>query len=141
MKSISLCVILWLVTVSQMVAQPKFDKAEVKSWMKRVADWQIANPNKEAEHDDADKDQNGRNGLSDRCFIYFHLRIVLCFISLSLHDIDLQPVVQPRQGGHGNGFAGFDSRKNIHLAADLPADLHAAAFGPALLDDIDVSFG
>lgn len=54
MKSISLCVILWLVTVSQMVAQPKFDKAEVKSWMKRVADWQIANPNKEAEHDDLD---------------------------------------------------------------------------------------
>ena len=54
MKSISLCVILWLVTASQMVAQPKFDKAEVKSWMKRVADWQIANPNKEAEHDDLD---------------------------------------------------------------------------------------
>lgn len=54
MKSISLCVILWLVTASQIVAQPKFDKAEVKSWMKRVADWQIANPNKEAEHDDLD---------------------------------------------------------------------------------------
>lgn len=35
-------------------ASSPFDKVAVKSIMKRVADWQIANPNKEAEHDDLD---------------------------------------------------------------------------------------
>lgn len=30
------------------------NKTDVKSIMKRVADWQIANPNKDAEHDDLD---------------------------------------------------------------------------------------
>ena len=54
MKKICLYAMLWLAATLQMVAQPKFDKAEVKAWMKRVADWQIANPNKEAEHDDLD---------------------------------------------------------------------------------------
>ena len=38
----------------QITAQPHFDRATIKSIMKRVADWQIANPNKEAEHDDLD---------------------------------------------------------------------------------------
>ena len=38
----------------QSIAQPCFDKATIKSIMKRVADWQIANPNKGAEHDDLD---------------------------------------------------------------------------------------
>lgn len=54
MKKICLYTMFWLAATLQMVAQPKFDKAEVKVWMKRVADWQIANPNKGAEHDDLD---------------------------------------------------------------------------------------
>lgn len=35
-------------------ARQPFQRAAVKSVMKRVADWQIANPNKGAEHDDLD---------------------------------------------------------------------------------------
>lgn len=35
-------------------AQQAFGKSEIKAIMKRVADWQIANPNKTAEHDDLD---------------------------------------------------------------------------------------
>ena len=54
MKKICLYTMFWLAATLQMVAQPKFDKAEVKVLMKRVADWQIANPNKGAEHDDLD---------------------------------------------------------------------------------------
>ena len=54
MRKICLYTVLCLAATMQMVAQPKFDKVEVKAWMKRVADWQIANPNKEAEHDDLD---------------------------------------------------------------------------------------
>lgn len=38
----------------QVTAQTDFDKAAIKSIMKQVADWQIANPNKSAEHDDLD---------------------------------------------------------------------------------------
>lgn len=37
-----------------MNASDVLDKAAVKAIMKRVADWQIAHPNKEAEHDDLD---------------------------------------------------------------------------------------
>ena len=54
MKKIGLYTMFWLAATLHMVAQPKFDKAEVKVLMKRVADWQIANPNKGAEHDDLD---------------------------------------------------------------------------------------
>ena len=35
-------------------AQVPFTKAATKEVMKRVADWQIANPNNGAEHDDLD---------------------------------------------------------------------------------------
>ena len=35
-------------------AQVPFTKAATKAVMKRVADWQIANPNNGAEHDDLD---------------------------------------------------------------------------------------
>lgn len=38
----------------QVTAQTDFDKTTIKSIMKQVADWQIANPNKGAEHDDLD---------------------------------------------------------------------------------------
>ena len=54
MKKICLYTVCCLAATLQMTAQPKFDNAEVKTLMKRVADWQIANPNKEAEHDDLD---------------------------------------------------------------------------------------
>lgn len=43
--------LLWL-AVAQVGAQQISDKAAIKAIMKRVADWQIANPNKGAEHDD-----------------------------------------------------------------------------------------
>lgn len=42
------------ITIMQAAAQTCLDKTALKSIMKRVADWQIANPNKEAEHDDLD---------------------------------------------------------------------------------------
>ena len=49
-------------------AQVPFTKAATKEVMKRVADWQIANPNNGAEHDDLDArsplhghDRLGRN--------------------------------------------------------------------------------
>lgn len=54
MKKIGLYTMLWLAVTLQMAAQPKFDKAGVKALMKQVADWQIANPNNKAEHDDLD---------------------------------------------------------------------------------------
>ena len=40
--------------VMPLSAQQKWDKADIKAIMKRVADWQIANPQKGAEHDDLD---------------------------------------------------------------------------------------
>lgn len=43
--------LLFAVTV---FSQSKISKSEVKAIMKRVADWQIANPNTTAEHDDLD---------------------------------------------------------------------------------------
>lgn len=52
MKKNALLVLFLSMTVF-VVAQP-FSKPEVKAIMKRVADWQIANPNKTAEHDDLD---------------------------------------------------------------------------------------
>ena len=54
MKRLSLFIYFFLITVLQATAQQSFDKTAVKSVMKRVADWQIANPNKGAEHDDLD---------------------------------------------------------------------------------------
>ena len=54
MKRLSLFIYFFLITVLQAAAQQSFDKTAVKSVMKRVADWQIANPNKGAEHDDLD---------------------------------------------------------------------------------------
>lgn len=54
MKYICLCTSLWLAAILQLAAQPTFDKTEVKALMKRVADWQIAHPNKENEHNDLD---------------------------------------------------------------------------------------
>ena len=54
MKKIGLYTMLWLAATLQMAAQPEFDKAGVKALMKQVADWQIANPNNKAEHDDLD---------------------------------------------------------------------------------------
>lgn len=46
--------ILFLLVTAWTFAQQNFSKPEVKAIMKRVADWQIANPNKGAEHDDLD---------------------------------------------------------------------------------------
>lgn len=54
MKKFLLFITFFFITVMQMTAQQNFDKSAIKSIMKRVADWQIANPNKEAEHDDLD---------------------------------------------------------------------------------------
>ena len=54
MKKFFLFTSFFLITIVQAAAQQSFDKAAVKSVMKRVADWQIANPNKGAEHDDLD---------------------------------------------------------------------------------------
>ncbi|WP_300701494.1 glycoside hydrolase family 88 protein [Bacteroides sp.] len=54
MKKFFLFTSFFLLAVMQIAAQPHFDKAAIKSIMKRVADWQIANPNKGAEHDDLD---------------------------------------------------------------------------------------
>ena len=54
MKKLLLFIFFFLVVATQVGAQQYFDKATIKSIMKRVADWQIANPNKEAEHDDLD---------------------------------------------------------------------------------------
>ena len=54
MKYICLCTVSWLAAILQLAAQPTFDKTEVKALMKRVADWQIAHPNKENEHNDLD---------------------------------------------------------------------------------------
>ena len=44
MKRLSLFIYFFLITVLQAAAQQSFDKTAVKSVMKRVADWQIANP-------------------------------------------------------------------------------------------------
>lgn len=50
--------LLLVVLLSSMAGVTSFaqsiNKTDVKSIMKRVADWQIANPNKDAEHDDLD---------------------------------------------------------------------------------------
>ena len=54
MKKPFLLIFFFLITVMQVVGQQNFDKVAIKSIMKRVADWQIANPNKGAEHDDLD---------------------------------------------------------------------------------------
>lgn len=55
MKKFFLFIFFFLSSVMQTVdAQQNFDKATIKSIMKQVADWQIANPNKGAEHDDLD---------------------------------------------------------------------------------------
>ena len=43
--------VLFSVSVS---SQIPFTKVETKNMMRKVADWQIANPNKGAEHDDLD---------------------------------------------------------------------------------------
>ena len=54
MKKFFLFTSFFLITVMQAVAQYNNDKSTIKSIMKRVADWQIANPNTGAEHDDLD---------------------------------------------------------------------------------------
>ena len=55
MKKFFLFIFFFLSSVMQTVdAQQNFDKATIKSIMKQVADWQITNPNKGAEHDDLD---------------------------------------------------------------------------------------
>ena len=54
MKKLFLFLSFFLITVTQVAAQQSFDKPAIKSIMKRVADWQIANPNQGAEHDDLD---------------------------------------------------------------------------------------
>lgn len=54
MKKFFLFTSFFLINVMQAGARQDFDKAAIKSVMKRVADWQIAHPNKEAEHDDLD---------------------------------------------------------------------------------------
>ena len=54
MRKLFIFTFFFLTTAMQSIAQPCFDKATIKSIMKRVADWQIANPNKGAEHDDLD---------------------------------------------------------------------------------------
>lgn len=46
--------ILLLYSVGVTIAQTNFNKAEIKNIMQRVANWQIANPNKGAEHSDLD---------------------------------------------------------------------------------------
>lgn len=54
-KKLYITVLLTLfITAMQATAQAGLDKITIKSIMKRVADWQIANPNKGAEHDDLD---------------------------------------------------------------------------------------
>lgn len=50
----NLILILALLVTASLSARQSFSKPEIKSIMKRVADWQIANPNKTAEHDDLD---------------------------------------------------------------------------------------
>ncbi len=54
MKKLFFFAFFFLITATPAAAQPDFDKAAIKSIVKRVADWQIANPNKGAEHDDLD---------------------------------------------------------------------------------------
>ena len=46
--------ILLLYSVGVTIAQTNFNKVEIKNIMQRVANWQIANPNKGAEHSDLD---------------------------------------------------------------------------------------
>lgn len=50
----NLLLLLFLSFAAYSSAQQAFGKPEIKAVMKRVADWQIANPNKGAEHDDLD---------------------------------------------------------------------------------------
>ena len=62
-------------------AQVPFTKAATKEVMKRVADWQIANPNNGAEHDDLD----WTNFFQNRIYINQYLpgsrrRIITCRI-------------------------------------------------------------
>ena len=54
MRKLFLLISLFLLYAVEADAWRVFDKVAVKSVMKRVADWQIANPNKGAEHDDLD---------------------------------------------------------------------------------------
>lgn len=54
MKKLSFFLFFFLMIAVQVTAQTDFDKVAIKSIMKRVADWQIANPNKGDEHDDLD---------------------------------------------------------------------------------------
>ncbi len=54
MRTLFLLISLFLLYAVEADAWRVFDKVAVKSVMKRVADWQIANPNKGAEHDDLD---------------------------------------------------------------------------------------
>lgn len=52
MKRLFFCYFIFSIVGVYSWGQIPFDKTEVKSIMKRVADWQIANPAKGAEHDD-----------------------------------------------------------------------------------------
>lgn len=53
MKKLRMSVAMWMLGVS-FLAQAQFSKTDTKEVMKRVADWQIANPGKGNEHSDLD---------------------------------------------------------------------------------------
>lgn len=53
MKKLRMSIVMWVMGMS-FLAQAQFSKTETKEVMKRVADWQIANPGKGNEHSDLD---------------------------------------------------------------------------------------
>ena len=53
MKKLRMSVVMWILGAS-FLAQAQFSKTDTKEVMKRVADWQIANPGKGHEHSDLD---------------------------------------------------------------------------------------